>query len=811
MLLTYFLPSAGAPSRAISLLAIVLGIGWGLPLVLRVSQADPPPTTPPATAVQPGVAVYQEHCLRCHGENGQGTKEIPAPLHGEFSLAQLAAYIDETMPHDDPSQVTGAAAHQVAQYIHGAFYSTVARDRNRPARVELSRLTVRQYQNTVADLIAHCRNQPPIPDTLRGLRGEYFCGRDFKDNARVYEQIDPEVRFDFKIEGPDPERFEPNRFAIRWTGSIVPPETGTYEFIVRTEHAVRLAVNTPWHAPSLLDAWVKSGDNTEYRGRIFLLGGRRYPLRLEFSKANQGIDNKENESVAEASIALLWQPPHGTVQLVPQRCLIPTDSPPIFVLQTPFPPDDRSIGYDRGASVSKEWLAASTAASIETADYVLEHIEELSHVKRGAPQRLTKLTAWATSFAERAFRQPLSADLHALLIDRPFATMPDADAALRRSILLTLSSTRFLFPDASAASKTAAEPASDGFAIAARLALGLWDSIPDEPLWQAAQENRLANAEQVAQQAERMINDRRVRAKVQDFLFAWLRVDHGPEIVKDAQRFPAFSQQIATDMRTSLALFLDDVVWGPGSDFRRLFTDDEIYLNGNLAALYNFALPSDAPFQRVRLDGGSRGGVLSHPYMMSVLSYAGSTSPIHRGVFLARSVLGNVLRPPPDAVSPLAPHLHKNLTTRERVALQTSSVACQTCHTLINPLGFALEGFDALGRQQQTEQWGDETKAVETSGSYQPREGAEVTFKNARELADYVATSRDAQEAFVQALFHALVKQPIRAWGPETLENLRQSFVAHDYNIRHLLVAIMQLAVLPPESVPRTNAQAHAP
>ena len=264
-------------------------------------------------------------------------------------------------------------------------------------------------------------------------------------------------------------------------------------------------------------------------------------------------------------------------------------------------------------------------------------------------------------------------------------------------------------------------------------------------------------------------------------------------------------------MRTSLALFLDDVVWGPGSDFRRLFTDDEIYLNGNLAALYNFALPSDAPFQRVRLDGGSRGGVLSHPYMMSVLSYAGSTSPIHRGVFLARSVLGNVLRPPPDAVSPLAPHLHKNLTTRERVALQTSSVACQTCHTLINPLGFALEGFDALGRQQQTEQWGDETKAVETSGSYQPREGAEVTFKNARELANYVATSRDAQEAFVQALFHALVKQPIRAWGPETLENLRQSFVAHDYNIRHLLVAIMQLAVLPPESVPRTNAQAHAP
>jgi hypothetical protein len=283
-----------------------------------------------------------------------------------------------------------------------------------------------------------------------------------------------------------------------------------------------------------------------------------------------------------------------------------------------------------------------------------------------------------------------------------------------------------------------------------------------------------------------------------DFLFGWLRVDLGPEITKDATEFSVFSPDIAADLRTSLELFLDDVVWRSG-DFRRLFTDDEVYVNGRLASLYGATLPPDEPFRRVRLDDGRRGGLLSHPYMMSVLSYASATSPIHRGVFLARSVLGNTLKPPQEAIAPLAPDQHPDLTTRERVALQTKAVACQTCHTMINPLGFALEEFDAIGRHRDSEVRGGSAKPIDPSGSYLPREGAEARFRGARELAAYVATSRDAQEAFVQSLFHALVKQPARAWGPDTLERLRESFVASSFSIPRLLVDIMTLAALPPK------------
>jgi len=470
---------------------------------------------------------------------------------------------------------------------------------------------------------------------------------------------------------------------------------------------------------------------------------------------------------------------------VPERALIPSDTPQVFTLTTPFPPDDRSIGYERGTSVSEEWLAATTAAAIETADYVLGHVERLAHVKRDAPDREARLREFAARFAERAFRRPLTDDLRALVVDRSFADAPDLDTGLRRSLLATLGSPRFLFPEA--------EGIDDAFATATRLSLGLWDSIPDEPLLEAAACGELATIDQVRSQAERMVHDRRTRAKVRDFLFSWLRVDLGPELAKDPARHPEFTPEVAADLRTSLELFLDNAVW-VGGDFRRMFTADELPINGRLAPLYGASLPVDAGFTQVRLDDGRRGGVVSHPYLMSVLSYPSSTSPIHRGVFLARSVLGNTLRPPQEAIAPLPPEQHPDLTTRERVALQTSSVACQTCHTLINPLGFALEEFDEIGRFRTA----DGAKPIDASGSYGPRMGPSMTFHGGRELGAHLADSHDAHEAFVQALFHALVKQPVRAWGADTLEDLTKSFAASEFDIRRLLVDIMVVAAIRP-------------
>ena len=188
----------------------------------------------------------------------------------------------------------------------------------------------------------------------------------------------------------------------------------------------------------------------------------------------------------------------------------------------------------------------------------------------------------------------------------------------------------------------------------------------DEELLNAAAAGKLATREQVvAGQAERMLADPRIRAsKLRQFLYQWLKVDQAAEIAKDPARFPGFDQAVVADLRTSLDLFLDDVVWSGASDFRQLLLADDVFLNGRLAKFYGADLPADAPFQKTKVNADQRAGVLTHPFLMANFSYAGATSPIHRGVFVTRGVLGVSLRPPPEAFTPLAEKVLPKLTTR---------------------------------------------------------------------------------------------------------------------------------------------------
>jgi hypothetical protein len=730
-----------------------------------------------------GEQIYRQQCASCHGDSGEGSEEYPRPLAGDRSTAQLARVIEKTMPEDDPGTCVGEDAQKVSSFIYDAFYSKTARARNKPPRVELSRLTVRQYRNAVADLVGSFRESGSWAEMERGLKGAYFKGNRIREGGAVLTRVDPEVKFDFGLDGPEPEKFDPKEFSISWRGAVVAPETGEYEFIVRTDHSTRLWVNDTEH--SLIDAWVKSGKDTEFRGAIFLLAGRVYPIRLDFSKAKQGVaDSKEKKAKApatRASISLEWKLPHRPVEVIASRYLSPAKFPEQFVPSTPFPPDDRSVGYERGTSVSKEWDQATTDAALDVADYVAARLKELAGASGDSADREARLREFCLKFAGRAFRRPLTASQKERYVDRQFAPGGDPELAVKRVVLLVLKSPRFLYREIDG---------PDAFDVASRLSFGLWDSPPDPALLKAAADGQLDNREQVTRQAERMVGDLRARAKVREFLHQWLKVEHVPDMAKDPSKYPGFDASVASDLRTSLDLFLDEVVWGAGSDFRQLLLADSIYMNGRLATYYGVELPPDAPFQKVALDPGERAGVLTHPYLLANFAYTSTSSPIHRGVFVARSLLGRSLRPPPEAVSPLAPDLHAGLTTRERVALQTSPNSCVTCHGMINPLGFGLENFDAVGRFRADEKG----KPIDANGFYEPPSGEVTKYSGARQLATILAASEETHNAFVEQLFHHMVQQPIRAFGPRQLVDLRRSFAEHGFNIRSLLVEIVAVS-----------------
>jgi hypothetical protein len=735
-----------------------------------------------------GEQIFKELCAKCHGAAGEGNEEYDTgPLSGDRSLAELTVLIDKTMPEDAPEKCVGEDAKAVAAYIYDAFYSPIAQARIQPARIELTRLTVRQYQNAVTDLIGSFRGAASWRDE-RGLKGEYYKGRRIGGRReRTLERVDPTVQFDWADSSPDPEKFEPHEFSIQWEGSVLAPESGDYDFIVRTEHATRLWVNdleTP-----LIDAWVKSGNDTEYRGTIRLLGGRAYSLKLDFSKAKQGVDDsdkqKEKPPPKKASLALLWKLPHRIAEVIPARCLSPERQPELFVVQAPFPPDDRSVGYERGTAISKAWDEATTEGAIETAGYVAEHLREFSGAGENDSDRAARLREFCYRFAERAFRQPLTDEQKRLFVDLQFDEAADPVMAVKRVVLLTLKSPRFLY-------REVGREQPNTFDTASRVSFGLWDSLPDKQLLEAAAAGQLATKEQVAQQVERMQGDPRAKAKLRQFFQQWLKVEQVPDLAKDQERYPNFNAEVANDLRTALDLFVDDVVWSEASDFRQLLLADSLPLNGRLAKFYGAEVPENAPFEKRPLEPEHRAGLLTHPYLLTSFAYTGSSSPIHRGVFISRSLLGRALRPPPEAVAPLAPESHANLTTRERIAMQTNSKACLSCHAMINPLGFTLEHFDAVGRFRAEETG----KPIDATGEYLTRSGERKQFAGVRDLAAFLAESDETHAAFVQQLFHHQIKQPIRAYGPERAIELQQSFRENQFSIRKLAAEIVTVSAL---------------
>ena len=246
---------------------------------------------------------------------------------------------------------------------------------------------------------------------------------------------------------------------------------------------------------------------------------------------------------------------------------------------------------------------------------------------------------------------------------------------------------------------------------------------------------------------------------------------------------------MVADLRKSLDAFLHEVTWSDQSSFRELLLADWTFTSDRLEKFYGETWrPADknGPSLRRSVPDPHRVGVLNHPLLMSKLSYYENSSPIHRGVFLYRKVLGRVLRPPNAAFSPLNPDLHPKLTTRERVEMQTGEVNCQVCHAKINALGFSLENLDPVGRFRDQ----DNGSRVDASGSYMTRDGKEASFTGPRELATFLADSEDCHRAFVDSCFEYFAKQPIAAYGPETLERLTKSFQDSEFNMRELIIAI---------------------
>jgi len=234
--------------------------------------------------------------------------------------------------------------------------------------------------------------------------------------------------------------------------------------------------------------------------------------------------------------------------------------------------------------------------------------------------------------------------------------------------------------------------------LASRLSFFIWSSIPDDELLELAMQRKLTDPAVLEQQVRRMLNDDRSRALADNFASQWLKLGKLAGVVPDADAFPEFDENLRDAMQQETQLFVASQMRDDRSVLD-LLTANYTFVNERLARHYQIPNVYGSHFRRVALADGSRGGILSQASILTVTSYPNRTSPVVRGKWLLETLLGSPPPPPPDNVPPLKDsEQERPVSIRERMEAHRRNPACAACHVRMDPLGFALENFDALGK-----------------------------------------------------------------------------------------------------------------
>ena len=311
-----------------------------------------------------------------------------------------------------------------------------------------------------------------------------------------------------------------------------------------------------------------------------------------------------------------------------------------------------------------------------------------------------------STFLRRAYRRPIDeADLVQPMQDfKEARDTADFDAGLEAALASVLVNPNFLF-------RIERDPAGiasgDAYRItdhelASRLSFFLWSSIPDDELLTLAEQHKLNQPDILDQQVRRMLADPRSESLVNNFADQWLYLRNLESAFPDMRLFPDFDDNLRQAMRSETELFFASIV-DEDRSVLDLLRGDYTFLNERLAKHYGIPHIHGDRFRRVELTPEThRGGLLRNASILTVTSYATRTSPVMRGHWILKNLIGSPPPPPPDNVPALKDNtVLDSLPIRERLAQHRADPNCAGCHNLMDPVGFSLENFDAIGRWRE--------------------------------------------------------------------------------------------------------------
>ena len=283
--------------------------------------------------------------------------------------------------------------------------------------------------------------------------------------------------------------------------------------------------------------------------------------------------------------------------------------------------------------------------------------------------------------------------------------------------------------------------------LASELSYLILGAAPDAPLRALADDGSISDPEVLEAEAERLLADPRAEANVLRFADEWLGLDRLDLVTRDPMLYPELDDSIRAAMKGEAHRFVADVFAGGGS-LSDLLTSSTSFMTPELASYYGQSASGDADpegFIRVERSKGAGAGILTHGATLTTHALPTSSSPIHRGLLVRERFLCQHMPPPPPSVDASPPPVDPELSTRERYAQHSEDATCAGCHQLIDPLGFAFEGFDAVGRHRVL----DGVHPIDDSGEILHTASSDGTFTGVAELAGLLAASEEVHACYV--------------------------------------------------------------
>lgn len=722
------------------------------------------PTRPPTAAEFEAVTkgLFTDTCMECHNDkDAEGGFAVSKYMHvdsledrDQWDMVLYKLKSGEMPPPD--MEYPEAQINALVKFLEAEFKRADANVKPDPGRVTARRLNRAEYTNTIRDLLAvdfRADRNFPTDDSGDGF-----------DNIGDVLTVSPVLMEKYL--------FAAQQIASRAVASTPMPKPVEVEYSLRFKNLRRID-------PSNVEATHRVDFDADYRIRIGLPGERKdgKPVTLGLWVDGKLITTKVIETKPSG---LVYFNPYSEEELNVSL----TEGDHTFRLG--FIDDEYVKGLPKESiyrDTMNKWIGSAIfvgpfASATEKPSRKMLFVCD---PKTGA----ACVDRILTNLARRAYRRPVSrAEVAALtkFVNQAKAEGGSVEDGIAFALQAILVSPNFLFHierDLYPNDPTKVHRISD-IELASRLSYFIWNSMPDEQLLGLAERKELGKTAVLEAQVKRMLADPKASALAENFAGQWLEVRNLDSIKPDPQKFPEWGPELREAFKTETRLFFDDILKN-NRPIVEFLNAKYTYLNEYLAKYYGIDGITGPEFRRVELATNQRGGVLGHGSVLSVSSYPTRTSVVIRGKYILQNILGTPPPPPPPDVPALDEQaVGSSASLRQQMEKHRSNAICASCHSRMDPLGFGLENYDAVGKWRTQ----DGAFPVDSSGTLPSGK----SFKTPAEMRDVLASMLpDFSRALTEKLLIYSLGRGLERFDRPTVQEITNKLASSDYGLQTLI------------------------